>query len=51
MSGSFCCAQRETDGSDNHWVVKLAQGSRSSDVCLTDDALTVVAYRCAKTLS
>ncbi len=36
---------------DNHWVVKVAQGTRSSDVCLTDDAATVLAYRCATVLA
>lgn len=46
MSGCPCVVQREAEGADNHWVVKLAQGSRSSDVCLTDDAVTVCAYRC-----
>ncbi|KAK9829423.1 hypothetical protein WJX72_005759 [[Myrmecia] bisecta] len=31
--------------SDNWWVVKLAQGSRSSDVCLTNSPTTAVRYR------
>lgn len=37
--------QRKDRGQDNHWVVKLAQGSRSTDVCLTDSAELVVRYR------
>ena len=36
---------------DNHWVVKAAQGTRSTDVCLTDDAATVLAYRCVASLA
>ncbi len=37
--------QRAEAGQDNHWVVKLAQGTHSTDVCLTDCAELVVRYR------
>lgn len=32
-------------GGDNHWVVKLAEGSRSTDLCLTDSEGMVVHLR------
>ena len=40
------CLQRAAQHENNHWVVKLARGARSSDVCLTSSASTVVRYRC-----
>lgn len=37
---------REVDGQgDNRWVVKLAQGSRSTDLCLTDSEVMIVNLR------
>jgi hypothetical protein len=30
---------------DSHWVVKLAQGSRSMDLCLTDSQAMIVNFR------
>lgn len=44
--GSCDSGSRGGDNSgENLWIVKLAQGSRSSDACVTDDAGTVLAYR------
>ena len=37
--------QRAAAGRDAHYVVKLAQGSRSTDLCLTDSAQLVVRVR------
>ena len=37
--------QREAAGHDAHYVVKLAQGSRSTDLCLTDNKQLVVRAR------
>ncbi len=37
--------QREEEGADNHWVVKLAQGARSADACLAHHLPTLLAYR------
>ena len=37
--------QRAEAGQDNHWVVKLAQGTHSTDVCLTNCAELIVRYR------
>ncbi|KAK9904252.1 hypothetical protein WJX75_007747 [Coccomyxa subellipsoidea] len=37
--------QRAKGGQDNHWVVKLAQGTHSTDVCLTDSAELITRYR------
>eukprot|EP00884_Botryococcus_braunii_P010241 jgi/Botrbrau1/19218/Bobra.0077s0118.1 len=36
---------REEAGTDNHWVVKLAQGARSADACLAHHLPTLLAYR------
>ena len=44
------CTQRAQAGADNLWVVKQAQGSRSSDACVVDEAATALAYRCAAPL-
>ena len=36
----------QVDGQgDNHWVVKLAQGSCSTDLCLTDSEAMIVNLR------
>lgn len=32
-------------GRENHWVVKLAQGARSMDACLTDSEAMIVHMR------
>jgi hypothetical protein len=40
-----CMMQRAKGGQDNHWVVKLAQGTHSTDVCLTDSAELITRYR------
>ncbi|BDA45757.1 Tubulin-tyrosine ligase-like protein 12 [Coccomyxa sp. Obi] len=37
--------KRAEAGQDNHWVVKLAQGTHSTDVCLTNCAELIVRYR------
>ena len=46
LSPAEPCLQQAAQHENNHWVVKLARGARSSDVCLTSSASTVVRYRC-----